>query len=121
MTIIEAPSCPISIFMAGDLSNAERICREYCDEAGFCVTVTPTNYIYTGGEEDGFIVGLINYPRFPRAPQIIWQRAEELAALLCDNLGQQSYTIQDPVKAVWFSHRPEPQRDPPRCQHDAPS
>jgi hypothetical protein len=106
-TPVEAKSYPVSIFMAGDLSDAESVCREYCDDSGFCVTVTATNYIYTRGEEDGFIVGLINYPRFPRDPDVIWKRAEELAAMLCDNLSQQSYTIQAPGKTVWFSHRPE--------------
>ena len=103
----QAPSYPVSIFMAGDLSDAERVCREYCDEAGYCVTVTATNYVYTRGEEDGFIVGLINYPRFPLLPEVIWKRAEELAAMLCANLDQQSYTIQAPDRTEWFSHRPE--------------
>lgn len=101
----ECPSYPVSIFMAGDVSDAENICRAYCDESGFCVTVTPTNYIFTRGEEDGFIVGLINYPRFPRSPDVIWKRAEELAAMLRDNLGQDSYTIQAPDKSVWISFR----------------
>lgn len=105
MKIVAVPSYPVSIFMAGAFDDAERICRAYCDESGFCVTVTPTNYIYTGGEEDGFIVGLINYPRFPREPEQIWARAEELAAMLCLNLEQQSYTIQAPDKTVWISHR----------------
>lgn len=67
--IVELPktctSYPVSIFMAGDYNAAREICRAYCDEVGYCVTVTPTSYVYTGGEESGFIVGLINYPRFP--------------------------------------------------------
>lgn len=101
----ECPSYPVSIFMAGDTQDAETICRAYCDESGFCVTVAYANYVFTGGEEDGFVVGLINYPRFPRAPEQIWARAEELAAMLCANLGQQSYTIQAPDKTVWISFR----------------
>lgn len=101
----ECPSYPVSIFMGGDLQDAEKICRAYCDESGFCVTVTPTNYIFTRGEEDGFIVGLINYPRFPRAPEVIWKRALELAAMLRENLEQDSYTIQAPDRSVWISFR----------------
>jgi hypothetical protein len=103
----EVPSYPVSIFMAGSFDDAQAVCRAYCDESGFCVTVTPANYIYTRGEEAGFIVGLINYPRFARTPQAIWKRAEELAAMLCANLSQQSYTIQAPDRTVWFSNRPE--------------
>ncbi len=63
-----APSCPVSIFIAGDYDKAHEICRAHCDAVGLCVTVTATSYIYTGGEEAGVIVGLINYPRFPSEP-----------------------------------------------------
>ena len=101
----EAPSYPVSIFIAGNVWEAETACLDYCDQTGFCVTVTETTYVYTGGEEAGVIVGLINYPRFPKEPHEIWSRAEELAALLRERLKQESYTIQAPDRTVWFSHR----------------
>ena len=107
MTRTEVPSYPVSIFIAGSVFEAETICLAYCDEVGLCVTVTETHYCYTGGEEAGVIVGLINYPRFPSDPAAIWTRAEELAARLCAGLKQQSYTIQAPDRTVWFSHREE--------------
>lgn len=44
--------------------EVERICQEYCDAVGLCVTVTQTQFIYTGGNEPGCAVGLIKYPRF---------------------------------------------------------
>jgi hypothetical protein len=103
---VEVTSYPVSIFIAApSIFEAETICRNYCDEVGLCVTVTETNYCFTGGEEAGVIVGLINYPRFPAEPAAIWDRAEALATRLCDRLCQQSYTIQAPDKTVWFSHR----------------
>ena len=105
MTRIEVPSYPVSIFIAGSVWEAETACRDHCDAVGLCVTVTETNYCYTDGEEAGVIVGLINYPRFSSTPAAIWQRAEELAALLCERLKQQSYTIQAPDRTVWISHR----------------
>ena len=104
----QAPSYPVSIFIAGDHAKAQQLCRAYCDQTGFCVTVTPTSYVYTDGQEAGVIVGLINYPRFPSEPRAIWHRAEQLAAQLRDAMGQESYTIQAPDKTVWFSHRKEP-------------
>jgi hypothetical protein len=107
MKRVEVASYPVSIFIAGSVWEAETICRDYCDEVGFCVTVTETTFCYTGGEEAGVIVGLINYPRFPSTPEAIWQRAEALGALLCAGLKQQSYTIQAPDRTVWFSHRDE--------------
>ncbi|MES2902707.1 MAG: hypothetical protein V4696_00835 [Pseudomonadota bacterium] len=101
------PSWPVSIFIAGDYDQARAICREFCDEAGLCVTVTATCYVYTGGEEAGVIIGLINYPRFPSGSTEISAKAFRLAALLCEGLGQQSYSIQTPDATTWHSHRPE--------------
>lgn len=103
----ECSSYPVSIFMAGDLAKAEACCQEFCDQWPYCVTVTPTRYVYQDGNEAGFIVGLINYPRFPSTAPEIWQKAEEIGAYLVNRLGQQSYTIQAPDRTVWFSHREE--------------
>lgn len=114
MTRVEAPSYPVSIFVAtfdGEhgimalRAKARDICRAYCDEAGLCVTVTDTDYTYTGGGEPGVIVGLINYPRFPKEPSEIFAKAEALAHLLIDGLHQQSCSIQAPDKPVWISFR----------------
>lgn len=107
MNRAEVASYPVSIFIAGGASDIEDQCRTYCDEVGLCVTCTPTTFIYTGGEEEGYIVGLINYPRFPSDPATIWAHAETLAARLRVEAGQDSYTIQAPDKTVWFSHRSE--------------
>ena len=104
MTRVEVASYPISLFIAGDVWQAETTCLEYCDVVGLCVTVTETTYCYTGGEEAGVIVGLIHYPRFPSTPAAIWAHGEALGAKLRDALGQQSYTIQAPDRTVWFSH-----------------
>jgi len=97
---------PVSIFIAGDAQDAERICRAYCNEIGLCVTVTPTNYIYTGGNQTGVIVGLINYPRFPAEPREIWAKAEALAHKLREGLFQESFTIQALDRTAFYSWRP---------------
>lgn len=57
-------------------------CQNYCSEVGLCVTITPTTYIYKGGSEAGAIIGLINYPRFPKEPHEIRQLALDLAEKL---------------------------------------
>ena len=97
----------VRIFMAGDYDAARVICRHFCDKEGLCVTVTPTSYVYTGGEEAGFIVESINYPRFPKQVGLIYAAAHELAEMLRAGLMQQSYTIQTPDAAFWFSWREE--------------
>lgn len=101
----EVASYPISIFMAGDIAAATDYARQYCDREGLCITITATVYVYTGGQEAGFVVGLINYPRFPSEPSDLWRVAEHLAAYLRERLYQDSYTIHAPDKTVWFSHR----------------
>ncbi len=85
--------------------EAETICLDYCDDVGLCVTVTETVYCYTGGESAGVIVGLINYPRFPAKPEVIWRHAEAIAVKLCEGLAQQSFTIQAPDHTKFYSKR----------------
>lgn len=105
MRIETAPSWPVSIFIAGEQIDAERICSDFCDEVGLCVTVTATEYIYTGGWESGVTVGFINYPRFPKEAGEIEQRALELAQRLREGLGQESFSIQTPDETTWYSWR----------------
>lgn len=106
MKIERAESVEISIWMAGDVDHARQVCRQFCFDAGECVTLAACDYIYTGGLEAGFRVGFINYPRFPRDEVMIRQRAEELGMLLMEKLCQHSFTIQAPSETVWYSRRP---------------
>jgi hypothetical protein len=105
MTRTEAPSYPVTIFIAGSFAEAIEICRQYCDQVGFCVTVDQTVYVYTGGMESGVRIGLINYPRFPKEPDEIRQHAEHLGIRLRLGLKQDSYTIMASDGTVWISHR----------------
>ena len=56
----------LNIWMAGNYEQAKKICNDYCAKNGCCVAIVECDYIYTGGEEKGFAVELINYPRFPK-------------------------------------------------------
>lgn len=105
MNTNETSSYPVQIWIAGDQAKALELCRAYCDEIGFCVTVTPTTYVYTGGQESGVCIGLINYGRFPSEPRAIFASAKELTLRLIEGLGQESATIQAPDKTLWISFR----------------
>lgn len=105
--ITQADTVRYDIFMAGDVVQAKQVCREYCFEVGLCVTIEPVDFIYTGGEESGFRVGMINYPRFPTTLEALHERATALADRLMNRLCQQSYSIVGPGLTVWFSRRPE--------------
>lgn len=102
----ETPTLVLTIVMAGDVEQAKQVCRDYCFHVGLCVTVEPTTYIYTGGEEAGIRVGLINYPRFPSDAETLWRNATHLADMLRSALYQHSYSIIGPDKTVWSSNRP---------------
>lgn len=103
----EAQTYTLEICIAGDADEAERICRRFCMDRGFCVTVTPTTYVYTGGAEVGVIVRCINYPRFPAQSAELWEKAEALAELLRAGLCQHSFSIVAPDRTVWVSERVE--------------
>lgn len=100
----ECPSFFLTIFVAGDPVLAKQVCRRFCMH-GLCVTIEPTTYIYTGGEEVGVRVGLINYPRFPGPLADLWVKAINLAELLRAELCQHSYSIVGPDKTIWSSAR----------------
>lgn len=107
MNVKEASTYWARIYMAGDIADARRVCSDHAFNFGACVTVTPTDYIYSGGQESGFVVGFINYPRFPKEPDVIRKEAERLAQLLANYLNQRSWTVETPEVTRWFS-RPMP-------------
>jgi hypothetical protein len=102
-----APSYPVSIFIGcGDnYLMAYTVCGEYCDEVGLCVTVKQVEYVYTKGAETGVVVGLINYPRFPKDGTEIEAHAVKLGRILREALGQESFSVQTPTTTTWFSWR----------------
>lgn len=105
---ISATTLWARIFIAGDIEVAKQVCREYCFDVGLCVTVEPADYIYTGGQEAGMVIGLINYPRFPVANQAeLDATAEALALRVMERCCQHSFTIMGPLETRWFSRRPE--------------
>ena len=56
--------------------------RNYCTKHKLAVTLTNTKFIYVNGYEDGMIIGLINYPRFPNTKEKIKDTALNIAELL---------------------------------------
>lgn len=81
-----------TIHVGGDVAKIKDVCRKFCLR-GLCVTITPTDYIYTGGSETGAAVGLINYPRFASTPEKIKATANELAQTLMAECHQRSCTV----------------------------
>lgn len=109
----------VRIYMSGPIEIAKQVCRKSCMEAGLCVTIEPTLFIYTGGEETGFVVGLINYPRFPAEPASILTRATALANELLAATHQSSWLAMTPNGTIWRTNREDEKNNPaPKCLHD---
>ena len=95
----------IKIYLSGPIDIISQICREYCLKKGLCVTINKTLFIYSGGEEFGVEIGLINYPRFPTSNIELIETATDLAKLCRDKTFQWSYLIITPEYTIWSSIR----------------
>ena len=78
------------------IKEVKQICDEFVNEYGDCVSITKTDFRYTNGNEPGVVIGFISYPRFPRLPEKIRNRAFILAEKLMLNLNQYKVSIVDP-------------------------
>ena len=98
-------TCVVKIFLAGDISTIKQVCRKYCKEVGLCVTINPTLFIYTGGEEFGAEIGLLNYPRFPDSAEGITNKALTLAVQCRDAAYQHSFLVVTPEQTIYNTTR----------------
>lgn len=104
MVTKQSDTYEVKIYIAGPIEVAKQIIRKECLK-GLCVTIEPTLYIYTQGEEQGYVVGLINYPRFPKSTEEIYQQAKELGSKLLQETYQCSFTIVATDRTEFFSIR----------------
>lgn len=107
MKLVEVDSYWCKIYIAGDYNQILSLCRQFCFDFPFCVTVSRVAYVYQGGLEDGVEVGLINYARFPSEPSKLVEIATKLANKILESQAQWSYTIMTPDKSIWFSRKQE--------------
>ena len=75
------------------VDEVRNLCQNYVNEIGWCVTVTPTEFIYKNGMEPGVIIGAINYPRFPSTPEQMKKQVLDLAEILLVELNQYRVSI----------------------------
>ena len=99
-------SADASVYMAGEIAHAKQIIRTWCKSHPSCVTVVSTTFIYSGGEESGFIVSFRNYPRFPSSRASLLEKSRLLASELLERLGQDSYMIVCGDLTEWHTERP---------------
>jgi len=90
--------------MIHPMTDVEKICDDFVNEVKDCVTITPTQFRYVDGSEPGVIVGFINYPRFPRKPEEIEDRALQLAEELMVGLEQNRVTVTTPTQTYMLTN-----------------
>lgn len=93
----------VRIYASGPIEIAKQVIRRECLPGGLCVTIEPTQYVFLGGEEGGYVVGLVNYPRFPETPENVLERAKDLALKLLDETYQISILVMAADKTIWIS------------------
>lgn len=106
------PTCTISIYVGLKERESEIVhsvdevrdaVKRYCNDIGFCVSLTQTEFIYTNGSESGVIIGLINYPRFPSNEDVLWRHALNIAAFLQCTCGQLRVSIVGPTDTTMLT------------------
>jgi hypothetical protein len=60
------------------------------------VRITRTTFVFRDYEEDGYEIGMINYPRKPLGPIMVHQFAMDLAAYLLERFKQNRISIEFP-------------------------
>lgn len=95
----------VKLYLSGPIEVAKQIIRAECLREGLCVTVDPTTFIYTGGEESGYVVGLLNYPRVPASSVDIENRAMDLMLKLLAGTYQHSGLLVTPCTSEWVTSR----------------
>jgi hypothetical protein len=100
---MQLPTYQIKIYLSGSIEVAKQIIREHVLTNPLCVTVEPTTFLYVGGEEQGYVVGLLNYPRFPTPPNELNVRADMLAELLLVKTFQRSALVVKPEMTTWIT------------------
>ncbi len=95
----------VKIYASGPIEQAKNVLRQECLKQGLCVTIDPTTFIYKGGEETGYVVGFINYPRFPTEANILWDRAVNIAKYLLEETYQLSILVMSPCTTLWITKR----------------
>jgi hypothetical protein len=110
------PTYAIKIYLSGPIEVAKQVIREHILEKPLCVTIDPTTFIYVGGEEAGYVVGLLNYPRFPMSPNELNVRADILAELLIKKTFQRSALVVKPEATKWITLESIAKNDKPMKQ-----
>lgn len=95
----------VQVYIGGSYAAAVEACREFVNLTPLCVSVQPTDFVFTHGMESGVCVTLVNYPRFPTNKRSLNGLGRRLGLYLMKRLHQGSFLMHDGVRATWFDRR----------------
>lgn len=94
-----------TLHIAGNIDVAKAFIQKRILNEGACYQVTPVDYVYSGGCEQGMTIRCIHYPRFvENGPEKLLERLMLLANDLAKELGQKSYTIETSDTTMYFDN-----------------
>ena len=105
--VIQGGTYQITIYLSGSIEKAKSVIREFVFQNGLCVTINPTTFIYTGGEEEGYAVGILAYPRFSAKNERLDTLSKELALKLLQETFQWSALVVNDTTSIWMTLRKE--------------
>lgn len=100
-------SYTFDIYVTGSRSAVEDYLQEYCMKNGFCFSIIPLEYIYSGGKESGYSVRIINYARFPKGEEQLEEIANHVAKKLIEKTNTWSASVVTPTHSYYITQRDE--------------
>ena len=82
----------------------ENIISEYVNDVKWCVTITKTKFIYVNGDELGWIIGIIQYPRFPEEEIRLKDKTLKLAKILLKKCYQERLSVIFPDETIMLEN-----------------
>ena len=73
--------------------DVKQVIKKWCIDIGQSVSISPTEFIYPHGSENGLVIGFINYPRYPLSEAEIKNRSIELGTLLMKTFNQYRVSV----------------------------
>jgi len=77
----------------------------YVSSNPICFSVTPTSFVHPSGAEKGVIIGLIQYPRFPKEEKELISIALDVAESLRIKFRQYRVTVGFPDNMIMLGEK----------------
>lgn len=99
------PSWTVTLYIGGSVDAAKGALAQEAALRGACWSVEPTEFVYSGGREQGVIVRQIAYARFPQSAEDAERDMLHVGHLLMERLGQGAFSVVGPLTSTFVSRR----------------